>query len=163
MKKLYIILFAGVLVSCNSVKTISGIKTGKTDCTDCSVQILNGKNANLITVGKNDISSYTISEDTNYTVVKYSYQTGKDPDIIDSGYTEEFIFQLPGNISEGSWSGKEIAETKAFLGVWCFCKDKAGYYKIDSGSISLKNNIINISIPEVVDQQFLKNFSIQLK
>ncbi|GLB53376.1 hypothetical protein NBRC110019_24170 [Neptunitalea chrysea] len=162
MKKVLIAAACLVLFACSTPKQIGNIAQATTECTDCTVIVEQNKQLNVL--GNSDTGTYyNFSENTNTTVIKYTYETGKDATTVDGGYTETLLFQLPNNITQGEWIDKEIQQLNPVLNVQCYCKGKAGVYPITSGIISLKKNTLTVSIPNLVANQQLLNLSISLK
>lgn len=118
----------------------------------CSVDVF--KDSALV-IEKDDIGKlfYTLVSKRGSTVYQYQMTENKDEKYMDGGYREEIIFELPSNFKNGTISGKEILETKALFGVFCYCKGKAGYYSIQEGSITKNGNEITVETPAVVEGQ----------
>lgn len=96
---------------------------------------------------------YTIVFKKESTVYHYQMTETKDEKYMDGGYREEIIFELPSNFKNQTISGKQILETKALFGVFCYCKGKAGYYSIQEGTIIKNGNEITLETPAVVEGQ----------
>ena len=170
MKKLFFLVFLiGSLSSCKCKKTVveNDSKKGTSKILDCPTnakciqEIL--KDSTLV-VEKDGTGKpfYTIVEKTGTTVYRYTMAENQDQQYVDGGYREEIIFELPTELKSQTISGKQILETKALFGVFCFCKGKAGYYTIYSGTITKTKDEIVIEIPELVEGQKVRTIKISL-
>lgn len=170
MKKLFFLVFLiGSLSSCKCKKTVveNDSKNGTSKILDCPTnakciqEIL--KDSTLV-IEKDGTGKpfYTIVEKTGTTVYRYTMAENQDQQYMDSGYREEIIFELPTELKSQTISGKQILETKALFGVFCFCKGKAGYYTIYSGTITKTKDEIVIEIPELVEGQKVRTIKISL-
>ena len=170
MKKLFFLVFLiGSLSSCKCKKTIveNDSKKGTSKILDCPTnakciqEIL--KDSTLV-IEKDGTGKpfYTIVEKAGTTVYRYTMAENQDQQYVDGGYREEIIFELPTELKSQTISGKQILETKALFGVFCFCKGKAGYYTIYSGTITKTKDAIVIEIPELVEGQKVRTIKISL-
>lgn len=163
MKTIIPILVLCVLSACKSTTAITNnTKVNlQSECPECSVMLLQNKS---VSIKQDDTMAYyyNLTESTTHSVIKVSYTSGKST-YQDSGYIEEFIFMIPNNSTEANWQYKEITKTNALLNIQCYCKGKAGIYQLTNGNISLKNNTIAITLPELVSDQKLHELTITLK
>ena len=170
MKKLFFLVFLiGSLSSCKCKKTVveNDSKNGTSKILDCPTnakciqEIL--KDSTLV-IEKDGTGKpfYTIVEKIGTTVYRYTMAENQDQQYVDGGYREEIIFELPTELKSQTISGKQILETKALFGVFCFCKGKAGYYTIYSGTITKTKDEIVIEIPELVEGQKVRTIKISL-
>lgn len=106
---------------------------------------------------------YTVVKQPGTTVYKYEMEENQDQQYVDGGYREEIIFELPSNFKNGTLSDKEISNTNALFGVFCYCKGKAGYYPIEKGTITKTNESITIEIPSIVEGQKVLRYAFKLK
>ena len=170
MKKLFFLVFLiGSLSSCKCKKTVveNDSKKGTSTILDCPTnskciqEIL--KDSTLV-IEKDGTGKpfYTIVEKSGTTVYRYTMAENQDQQYVDGGYREEIIFELPTELKSQTISGKQILETKALFGVFCFCKGKAGYYTIYSGTITKTKDEIVIEIPELVEGQKVRTIKISL-
>ena len=102
---------------------------------------------------------YTINPQKGTTVYRYEMSENVDPQYMDGGYREEIIFQLPSDFKEGIINGKDLINTKALFGVFCYCKGKAGYYTIEEGTITKTKKSIHVEIPALVEGQKVRVIS----
>ena len=96
---------------------------------------------------------YTIVAQPGTTVYRYQMAENQDQQYLDGGYREELIFQLPSDFKTGTIFGKQMLETKALFGVFCYCKGKAGYYPLKSGKITKTDQSTTLEIPKIVEDQ----------
>lgn len=128
---------------------------------DCNFEIIPDKSLNVITDGIGMLY-YELEENPNKVVFKYQYKLKTDEDLQDAGYLEEVLFEMDKNYTDFAFSGKDIQSTKILLNVMCFCRGKAGSYKITDGSISKKGKSLSITIPKIVDNQKISDIKIKL-
>lgn len=171
MKKaiLVSIIFWTALSCCNSKKVASEsnknpkgqILTPCPEGYDCTLEILPNK---TMIVKKDEISStYFDLEDLNGTTVyHYTYNQKTDKQYQDAGYREEIIFELDSKTQDLKLSNEELQNTKILFGVWCYCKGKAGNYKITKGSFTKKGEEISIDFPAVVIDQKVTDLKIRI-
>lgn len=170
MKKiLSLIVILSALYSCKCKKTAmeTDSKSQATEIVDCPAnaecthQIM--KDSSLqIEQGVTGKPVYTIAEKTGTTVYRYTMNENQDQQYVDGGYREEIIFELPSDFKNGTISGKEIRETKALFGVFCYCKGKAGYYYVGDASITKENNVISVKMTPVVEGQKVQTIKFNL-
>ena len=125
------------------------------DCAEnavCTEDIFKDSALEIATDGA-DKPYYTIVAQPGTTVYRYQMAENQDQQYLDGGYREELIFQLPSDFQPGTVSGKQIFETKALFGVFCYCKGKAGYYTLKAGKITKTDKEITLEIPKVVEDQ----------
>ena len=159
-KALFLLLIMASIASCKCKtaaleQTENHTITMLNDCypnAKCSVEVF--KDSALV-IEKDDIGKlfYTLVSKKGSTVYQYQMTENKDEKYMDGGYREEIIFELSSNFKNGTISGKEILETKALFGVFCYCKGKAGYYSIQEGSITKNSHEITVETPAVVEGQ----------
>lgn len=165
MKKIFLLLLLIAFVSsCKSKQnTAESQKIKETNCPEnntCSTKLLKESTMVIVQDGTNK-PFYTIAEQEGTTVYHYTRSEKKDERYQDGGYSEEIIFELPSNFKDGEISGAALLKTNALFGVFCYCKGKAGYYKISEGKISKKGNTFTIEIPEIVEGQRIKKLEIK--
>jgi hypothetical protein len=105
---------------------------------------------------------YNLEDTIGKTVMKYTSRKITDPTLQDAGYSETIIFETDKG-KEFNYTGKDLQKIKMLFNVQCFCRGKAGIYKVEQGSISYKNNKLQIELPELVDSQKTKSVIITLK
>ncbi|MDR6966770.1 hypothetical protein J2X31_000768 [Flavobacterium arsenatis] len=128
---------------------------------ECTLEVFPNKTMNVKT---GDVSgTYFELEDFNGTTVyHYTYNQKTNKLYQDAGYREEIIFELASDVSDLKLSDEELQKAKMIFGVWCYCKGKAGNYKVAKGNFSKKGNEISIDFPAVVDDQKVKELRIKL-
>ena len=165
MKKiLLLLLIIGFASSCKCKKNaVENNKMTQMDCPEnaaCRTEIL--KESKMVLV--QDVTNkpfYTIEEQKGTTVYHYLMSENKDPQYQDGGYREEIIFELPSDFKDGTISGKDLLKTNALFGVFCYCKEKAGYYTINDGTITKKGNTFSIELPMIVEGQKIRKFQLK--
>ena len=107
--------------------------------------------------------NFMLQQKRGMTTYHYTLSENKSEQYMDGGYREEIAFQLPSDFMDGTISGKQILETKALFGVFCYCKEKAGYYTIESGSITKTGTRLKVEIPALVEGQKVRVVSFEAK
>lgn len=156
------------MFSCKSQKNSSATwknHTIETPClpkSECTFEILENKSLLVKTDDTNHIY-YHLQDTPGKTVVKYTYKTITDPKLKDAGYSEDIIFETDDKLSNLNATGADIQKTKMLFGVHCFCRGKAGFYKIEQGKMSYANNKLHIELPDVIDNQKVKTVTVSFK
>lgn len=161
----------GLAISCCSTKTSQATANNskkakiESSCLEegtCSFEILQNKSMNVKTddIGK---TYYELEENPDKVVFLYKYQKKiADKTLQDAGYTEEIVFEMNKDYTDFSFSDKGIQSTKMLFGVFCYCKGKAGNYKVTKGSLIKKGSDLQIDIPSIVDNQIITHIKISL-
>ena len=164
MKKLTL-AFSFLVMACASQNNITGANTIQSECPTegiCKLEVLKDKS---LLVESNDIGKmyYNIQDTPGKTVIRYTYNKKKGPLIQDAGYSEEVIFDTDSNLSQLK-EGLTATKANLFFGVQCFCKDRAGYYKPQTGNVILKENVLHITLPaDIVSGQLTKDIKVSFK
>ncbi|TPD68547.1 hypothetical protein [Flavobacterium microcysteis] len=171
MKKYILLPIIGLIASCcstkNSQATASNSKKAKIEssCPEegtCSFEILQNKSMNVKTDGIDKIY-YELEENPDKVVFLYKYQKKiADKTLQDAGYSEEIVFEMNKDYTDFSFSDKRIQSTKMLFGVFCYCKGKAGNYRVTKGSLIKKGSDLQIDIPPIVDNQIITQIKISL-
>lgn len=168
MKKAILLsLYIIALYGCTAKKStsLSGksytIETSCPEKTDCLFEILENKSI-LVKTDDTGHVYYNLEDTIGKTVMKYTSRKITDPTLQDAGYSETLIFETDKG-KEFNYTGKDLQKIKMLFNVQCFCRGKAGIYKVEQGSISFKNNKLQIELPELVDSQKTKSVIITLK
>jgi len=171
MKKVILlsIVFLTFLSCCGTKKAVSQENKNKTsqiltpcpENTECTLEVLEGK---TMVVKSDDFGGiyYELEENSNKTVYIYTYKLKTDKQYQDAGYREEIIFELDNSAKDFALIDTELQKTKMLFGVWCYCKGKAGNYKITKGNFLKKGNDISINFPSVVSDQKVTELKIKL-
>lgn len=106
---------------------------------------------------------YKLEDSSDTKVIKYRFDKKTDAALADAGYSEEVVFELRNDALAPYYNAEGIANTNMIFGVMCFCKGKAGFYKVKNGTLSYKNNILNITLPDIIEGQRLKDISINFQ
>lgn len=171
MKKSVLFPMALFAIACCSTKTTTStskeisenmkIESTCPENADCSFEILQNKSLNIKTDGIGKIY-YELQDNPNTAVYLYKYNEKiADKTLQDAGYREEIVFEIDKNLSTFSISGKELRSTKMLFGVFCYCKGKAGYYKVNEGSINKTKSDLTIAITPIVDNQKVTEIKIK--
>jgi hypothetical protein len=167
MKKLTL-AFSFLVMACasqNNVTDITGANTIQSECPTegtCKLEVLKDKS---LLVQSNDIGKtyYNIQDTPGKTVIRYTYNKNREPLIQDAGYSEEVIFDTDSNLSQLK-EGMTATKANLFFGVQCFCKDRAGYYKPQTGNVILKDNLLHITLPaNIVNGQLTNDIQVSFK
>ena len=171
MKKAFFLLvvFFAILSCCNSKKAISQENKNKTSqvltpCPEgfeCTLEVLPNKTM----IVKNDGiggTYFEVEDLSGITVYHYTYKQKTDKQYQDAGYREEIIIELDSETKDLKLSDQELQKTKMLFGVWCYCKGKAGNYKVTKGNFSKKGNEISIDFPAVVSDQKVMELKIKI-
>lgn len=171
MKKAILLSVVFVIVSscCNSKKAIAAENKNKqaqilTPCPEefeCTLEVFPNKTMIVKTDG-NGRTYYELEDLAQKTVYLYTYKLKTDNKYQDAGYREEIIFEINNSDKDFSLTDKELQNTKMLFSVWCYCKGKAGNYKITNGSFSKKGKDISLDFPAVVDAQQVKKLKIRI-
>ena len=168
MKKFALLPALFILFSCSTTKNLQATSNptySEASCPkegECSFEVI--KNKSLV-IKKDDIDKvyYSLADSPATSVVKYRYNKEANPRLPDSGYSEEIVFEIANDSKTLDYKSSDMQKTKMLFGVMCFCKGKAGFYPVESGTLTYKNDKLNITIPELVDNQKLKDISISFK
>jgi hypothetical protein len=147
------------LLSCSAKKetSVSSLKETQVTSTcppqtDCSFEILKDKSL-IVKTDDTGHNYFNLHDTQGKTVMKYTHKKITDSNLMDAGYSETITFETDGTTEALNLSGASIQKTKMVLNIACFCRGKAGVYKIEEGTISYKNNKLHIEIPQLVDGQ----------
>ncbi|WP_447635717.1 hypothetical protein [Flavobacterium microcysteis] len=171
MKKYLLLPMIGLVVSCCSTKTSQATTSNskktriESSCPEkgvCTFEILQNKSMNVKTDGTGKMY-YELEENPDKVVFFYKYSDKiKDTTLKDAGYREEIVFEMNKDYTDFSFSDKGIQSTKMLFGVFCYCKGKAGNYKVNKGSLIKKGSDLQIDIPPIVDNQIITHIKIGL-
>lgn len=168
MKNSILALCSFLVIACASKKEVTDITGSNTILSQCpaegicKLEVL--KDKSLLVQSDGIGKMYYSTQDTpGKTVIRYTYKKKKNPLYQDDGYNEEVIFDTDSDLSQLK-AGVTTTQANLFFGVQCFCRDKAGYYKPKTGTITLKNNILHIKLPaDIIDNQLTKDIKVSFK
>lgn len=102
----------------------------------CTIEIAENKSLNVL---KDDIGAayYQLIEDTTKSVVHFKYDRNKIENASDSGHVEEIIFEINKNEKKLNLENIQLQETKMLFGRHCFCRGKAGFFKVKIGNLKI--------------------------
>jgi hypothetical protein len=167
MNKIYfLILIASTISSCKSQKDFdknsnSGKTISLTDClpdAKCTLQVTADMG---VIIKKDEIGNLNLifEPKPNTTAYHYIMSENHDQQYMDAGYREEIAFELPSDFKNGTISGKQLIDSGALFGVFCYCKGKAGYYAIRGGTITKSADSITVEVPSIVEGQKLRSIT----
>ena len=170
MKKFTLALIPFFILACasqqNTVTTITGKNTIESECPTegtCNVEVLKDKSLFVVQNENSVRPYYELHDAPGKLVVRYTYAKKKNPLYQDDIYSEEVVFETDSELSNLKKSATPKSVNMLF-GVRCFCRDKAGYYNVDGGSITYKNDKLQIMLPaDIIDNQLTKIIKISFK
>lgn len=166
MKKIMFLIPCFLLLTCGANKPEMTVKL-KSECPKngtCSIELLKGKSMALKKdeFGRN---IYTLEENANKSVIKYSYSKTVKDNLQDAGYREEIIFEWSPKIK--TILNEELQNTKMLFGRFCYCKGQTGYYKISKGSLKVtpKRKEKSVTLHFETDEvpQIIKDITFSIK
>ena len=169
MKKILIILASLFLFSCNVTKQtiLSNSQNFALDSScpvdgNCKIEVFENKTINVLNDGTGSLY-YQLQDDLEHKVIQYTYSKKAENDLQDAHYKEELIFEIENTIDEKSLQNENLQQAKMLFGRFCYCKGKAGNFKVTNGNLIIKNDkiVIDFEIKEV--PQITKNISIAIK
>ena len=164
MKKTILsIAFVTVLASCGSQNTV--LKAGnynlESTCPTqgtCSFEVL--KDSSLV-YKQNGAGKlyYEAKEQEGKSVLKYTYSKTPNKQAQDDFYKEEVIIETASDVA----SLNRNSEIKMLFGVFCYCKDLAGYREVKDGYAEYKDGKVIITLPDVIQNQKTKTIIADIK
>ena len=143
MKKLSLIAVLVLFASCsckkNALLPVANLTSICPKDGDCKVEVFDGKSM-VVKNTESESIFYELEENPAKKVVKYTYNRKVKGDIQDASYREEVIFEVPAKEEKATYNDESLQEVKLLFGRFCYCKGQTGYYKIDSGSLSISKN-----------------------
>ena len=116
---------------------------------DCSIEVFQNK---TLLVKQDEFGSlhYTIEDDSQKKVIRYTYSKKVKGNLQDAGYREEIIFELA-NFDPIKLGPSSLQNAKMLFGRFCFCRGQTGYYKVTEGTFEIENQIatLQFKVPEV--------------
>ena len=149
----------------NMISSIADKEIKTTDCREdgtCEVEVLKNKNYTIETDSMGNI--YPKIVDGENIVVKYTYMRGNPNNYADGSQSETIHFIISNNM-KNHLENCELQNVKMLFGKNCFCKGIQGFYKVDKGSFTIESSNINIdiTIPKLGEQQYVKKVNFTLK
>lgn len=164
----FLIMAMTAFSCCTNKKTNTAPKTADTiaqNCpenVDCTWQVFQDKAMIIKTDGTGAIY-YELQDTPGKTVYSYTYKLKTDQQYQDNFYREEIIFEINTAAADFTLTGKQLQETKMLFGVFCYCKGKAGYYKVNEGILSQKDKTITADFKAIVADQKVTSARYTLK
>lgn len=165
--KCKVVLFLALLLlpSCKSQNTASwnnvSITSPCPEKSECKLEVVENKSL-LVKSDDTGHIYYQLQDEPGKKVILYTSRAVTNPQVMDAGYSETLIFETDAKNSNLNVSGINMQNTKMLLGIQCFCRGKAGFYKVESGKISYTGNKLHIEIPGIVEDQKTKEVTITL-
>ena len=163
------ILFFFVLLltifSCTSKREaafFSGKHTIEIECPPngtCTFEVLKNKSL-VISTDEANQTYYAVRDTPGKSVVSYKYSKTQNPEYKDDFYSEEIVFETDDRFSNLTGEG----EHDIYFTVQCFCRGKAGTYRLVAATATFKNNRLYIKLPtNIIDNQRLRDIDVSFK
>jgi hypothetical protein len=172
MKKVSVLIILFILVSCGSKKSSTVLSASLTSACpkdgDCTVAVFDNKSMVVKTTELGSLY-YELEENTSKKVIKYTYNRKVKGNIQDASYREEIVFEINNSNNQSVFTDESLQDTQLLFGRFCYCKGQTGYYKIDSGSLSISKNAeaktteLDLSFKSKKVPQVIETISIFLK
>ena len=167
MKKIAFALLPFLLIACAPKKDaaafIEGKHTIESPCPEgnCKLEVLKNKSLSVKTDGTGMLY-YSLEDAPRKVVIRYTYDRIFPKDVEDGQYTETIIFETDAEFS--NLKTGNIKDTKMLFGVQCFCRGKAGFYKVSEGTVSYADEKLHVKIPDsIIDDQRINMFDAVLR
>lgn len=92
------------------------------------------------------------------TVIKYLYNKKDNPAIQDDSFREEILIETTNDLTQINSNN-----IKVVYGMFCFCRERAGYYEVKNCTAEYKNGQVIIILPQVAEGQVTRTFTINTK
>jgi len=107
-----------------------------------------------------DRTYYEFQDAPGKMVLIYAYNKTKNPAYKDDFYSEEVVLETNSELSNLKGEG----EHDIFFEVKCFCRGKAGTYRLVAGTATIKDKLLHIKLPtNIIDNQLLKDITVSFK
>ena len=145
------------------------VETELTNCPEngvCETKIFRNQSLEIKTDEFGSIY-YEKSENSNTSIILFTYNKNTPKDLQDANYREEIVFEINNIDSNVEFSDLNLQKTKMLFGRFCFCRGQTGYYKVKSGNLKLKqvekkiNFNLNFMVSEV--PQIIKSINNTIK
>ncbi|WP_294820754.1 hypothetical protein [uncultured Flavobacterium sp.] len=168
MNKIAIALLPFLLTACAPKKGAAAFIGGKhiieSQCPEngeCRFEVLKDKKL----VVQNDATGmpyYSLEDNPGKVVMRYTYEFIAPKDLEDAQYQETIIFETDNELSDlHNASPKNV---KMLFGVQCFCRGKAGYYRVEDGLLDYSGGRLAIKLNDsIVEEQRLSQAIIAIK
>lgn len=127
----------------------------------CEIRRIEGKS---IVISQDEFGKtlYQLVDNAQKDIIFYEYVNPGPKGVQDGMYREEVLFEVSKGNGDIELQGRPLLASNILFGVFCFCKDKAGYYRVTSGKVSRKSNAWYISLPDIVQGQKTKEIRMEL-
>ena len=164
MKKFTLIIaFTAILASCGTQNTVlkSGSYNLESTCpTDGTCSFIVAKDSSLV---YKESGAGKLYYETTYqegkSILLYTYNKKTNPQLQDDSYREEVVIETDSDIGTLS---KE-SNVKILFGVFCYCKDLAGYREVKNGYAEYKDGKVIVTLPDVIPNQKTKLITADIK
>lgn len=168
MKKIAFAFLPFLLIACASKKDSVSLEERKAviqsycpENGECKIEILQNKSLDIKTDGTG-MPYYTLEDAVGKVVVRYTYDFIVPKDVEDAGYTETIIFETDKEFSNLNKANPK--DLKMLFGVQCFCRGKAGFYRVEKGLVDYSDKQLIIKLYDsIVDEQRLNNALISFR
>ncbi|MGV3461470.1 MAG: hypothetical protein ACO1N9_13565 [Flavobacterium sp.] len=100
---------------------------------------------------------YSLKDAPGTSVAVYKYTKTTSRQYQDNFYNEEVVFEFTGK----KITPESIDQSTILFGVSCYCKGKAGHYRVVNLRIIQENENISIDIPKIIDNQIIDSVYIK--
>jgi hypothetical protein len=142
--------------------SITGKHTIESQCPPdgtCAFEVLKDKSL-VISIDETNRTYYAVIDTPGKLVVSYKYSKTQNPEYQDDFYSEEVVFETDERFSNLTGEG----EHDIFFKVQCFCRGKAGTYRLVAATATFKNNGLHIKLPtNIIDNQRLKDIDVSFR
>ncbi|MBQ4822917.1 hypothetical protein [Aquimarina sp. MMG016] len=154
MKRYLFLVALTFILSCKSsnnslasTETKPEIEINQVLCpTDGNCKIQLHYNSSLILKKDTIDKLYPVIEDGNHIVVEYAFSRKGPEGTADGDYSETIYFEIDEKVDVLNLEGDKLADVNLIFGKECFCRDEAGYYKVNEGNLSFQKSKDEISI-----------------
>jgi hypothetical protein len=142
--------------------SITGKYTIESQCPPdgtCAFEVLKDKSL-VISIDETNRTYYAVKDTPGKSVVSYKYSKTQNPEYKDDFYSEEIVFETDDRFSNLTGEGEHYI----FFKVQCFCRGKAGTYRLVAATATFRNNRLHIKLPtNIIDNQLLKDIDVSFK
>lgn len=142
-----------ILTQCASVSNkkiennnlLASEKVIKTCPNEGSCNLIIHNNAEIIT---DKYGGFIIEKNKKNTVIEFSYSKNMDQMATDGHYSEYVVFEILNNDLNLLLENNKLQDVKMFYKKSCYCRGKAGTFKVFEGKLTLnqKNNNLNFEL-----------------
>jgi len=153
-------LFLTAIIAFSCAPKKDSITTLVSDCPaagTCHTEILTNKSLEAVTDNLGRVA-YTLGDTIGTDVAKYKYEKTKNPAYQDDFYSEEVAIEISSQPRT-----TDISNLRVFFTVTCFCRGKAGTYRVKGSKAVIKGKILTLTLPpDIIEAQLTKEIKIAL-